>query len=109
MVNTEQFEILVGRFEQEKDNLRVLLDELTTDGAGILYDIKMLVGSDTDLGQAISRCGTSVRGAAVHAVRYLNEAHGKMEDSIVRYKQINQEAVAQYKAAAASIQTIDFS
>lgn len=109
MTNVEQLQVLTERFEQEKDNLRIALDELTTNGAGILYEIKMIVGADTDLGQAISRCGTSVRNAATNAIKYLTEAHDKMDSYIVQYKHVNQEAVERYRQASAAIQTIDFS
>ena len=59
------------RFEEETNNLKQFLDELTTDGAGLLYDLKMAVGAETDLGHAISSIGGVVRQAATSAVNAL--------------------------------------
>lgn len=104
----EDLEILASRFEQEKESLRCTLNELAGDGSGILYEIKMLIGMETDLGAAIGRCENSISNASVYAINHLTDVYERMTDSITKYKEVNEEAINSFKAATERIQVIDF-
>ena len=92
----EELERQAMRFQDEIDNLARYLDELTTDGAGYLYDLKQVVGPDSDLGYAISSLGGAVRSAADSAVTRLRETVDIINTKCAEHKQAQQATESQY-------------
>lgn len=96
------------RFEEETGNLKQFLDELTTDGAGLLYDLKMAVGAETDLGHAISSIGGVVRQAATSAINALTETHTIIDQKATETSQTQAQTSADFTNLTTQIGTITF-
>lgn len=99
---------MATRLNEETEKLKQYLKELTSDGSGYLYDLKMAVGSDTELGFAISRLGGSVMQASEKAVKSFEELYEIMKEHISATNIVQDEADSSYGTLSQQFDGIDF-
>ncbi|MDD6223401.1 MAG: hypothetical protein PUB18_00140 [bacterium] len=107
-VSVEELQRQATRFEEETSKLARYLDELTTDGAGFLYDLKMTVGAESDLGVTISALGGAVRNASANAVNSLNQAKEIIVQKCTEISNVLEEATNAYQQQVNEIAKIKF-
>ena len=98
----------VSRFAEEKADLSRYLDELTTDGAGLLYELKLAVGADSDLGQTIASLGGAVRRAANNGIHSLDNAYEIMAKQCEQLSSMLNQINMDYSQYVQTINAITF-
>ncbi len=104
----EALETTAERFDQEINNLKKNLETLTTDGSGLLYDLKQTVGPDSDLGATISAVGGSVMSAQNQAINSLTQIKTIIDTKIAEAKAYNAQAQAGFSNSTSSINSRTF-
>lgn len=99
---------MATRLSEETAKLKQYLKDLTTDGSGYLYDLKMAVGSDSELGFAISRLGGSVMQASEKAVNSFEELYKIMQEHISTTNVVQEEADSSYGTLSQQFDEINF-
>lgn len=97
------------RIKTEKESLKTTLDALTTNGQGILYDIKIAVGADSELGTAVGNLGGKVLQASDMVMKDLDEFIRIMNDNLARAEADLSDTAMEIGNFTSQIDNIDFS
>jgi len=90
------------------DDFKSCLDELTTDGAGLLYDLKRVVGADTQLGAAISDVGSSIMQAKRNAFNAFQLLKDEIDLTVTNAENIALDSIAKFDNAGGIVEGITF-
>ncbi len=99
---------LYERFNEEKINMKSYMDELTTNGAGLLYELRNIISDDTELAQSINKIGTSVMAAKENAFSSLDQISEVLNEKIENAQIEAQKANTEYSEQNSQVSSVNF-
>ena len=102
----QNMQILKERLNTEISDLRVDLNRLTQDGSGLLYDMKNIVGADSEMGANISSIGGVIMEAKQTLFVSLHNINSLIAEKISDAQKYNEEAIANQQKVAAGVSSI---
>lgn len=102
----ENMQILKSRLDTEMNDLKSYLNDLTQDGSGVLFDIKNIVGSDSEIGSNINNIGGVVMEAKQKLFVSLQKISDLIAEKISDAQQYNEESIANQQKVASGVSSI---